>query len=82
MDCLLQETQQTGTWLSPLCVRREVGDKASYIGSHTVMKSKQPEVRSLMSAAGSHQVHSSYAIWLAVCVCQAQQAVSCACRAT
>ena len=23
---------------------REIGDKASYMGSHTVMKSKQPEV--------------------------------------
>ena len=23
---------------------REIGDKASYIGSHSVMKSKQPEV--------------------------------------
>ena len=44
-----------GIWLIPcMLMCREIGDKASYIGSHSVMKSRQPEVRSLDCATLMH----------------------------
>ena len=44
VSSILQHYTTAGSFYDKWCTCREIGDKASYIGSHSVMKSKQPEV--------------------------------------